>query len=269
MMPTTSVSIVVHSNHELHPESFSTTVLYNLVKNLAADHAIGLIVLIDNSELPYFDALVSISNKILYIKPDFNLGYGRGHNLARYLCRPYKYHLIVNPDVIIADPCLISELVLYMESNPCCSMTQPLITDPDLTTTQYLCKRNPALLNQLIRGFFPFLANTTFRDYIHDYEMRSVAYSKAEISSQYLSGCFMFCRRDHLDQVGWFDRRFFMYLEDADLSRRLSALGKCIHNPRYTIGHIWNRGSHKSLFLRYCAIKSFFVYSSIWGLKWY
>ena len=32
-------------------------------------------------------------------------------------------------------------------------------------------------------------------------------------------------RRDVLDAAGWFDERYFMYAEDADLSRTITALG--------------------------------------------
>ena len=61
--------------------------------------------------------------------------------------------------------------------------------------------------------------------------MRNIAYSNSIVESTYLSGAFMLCRTEVLDQVNWFDERFFMYLEDADLTRRLSKFGKCVHNP--------------------------------------
>jgi GT2 family glycosyltransferase len=39
-----------------------------------------------------------------------------------------------------------------------------------------------------------------------------------------LYGGFMLVRREALDQAGWFDERYFMYAEDADLSRTLATL---------------------------------------------
>ena len=97
--------------------------------------------------------------------------------------------------------------------------------------------------------------------------MRSIAYKANPVESSYLSGCFMLCRRKSLDKVKWFDERYFMYLEDADLTRSLSLHGKCIHYPKIEIKHVWAKGSHKKLNLRLIAIISFIKYSLKWGLK--
>ena len=99
--------------------------------------------------------------------------------------------------------------------------------------------------------------------------MRNLAYSNSIVESEYLSGAFMLCRTDFLDRVDWFDERFFMYLEDADLTRRLSKLGKCVHNPFFKVRHVWAKGSRNNNYLRIIAIISFVKYSLKWGLKLY
>ena len=38
----------------------------------------------------------------------------------------------------------------------------------------------------------------------------------------------MFVRSSAFEKVGGFDERYFLYLEDADLTRVLSLVGKCI-----------------------------------------
>ena len=97
--------------------------------------------------------------------------------------------------------------------------------------------------------------------------MKSLAYKKDVIQTEYLSGCFMFCRVADLNKVGWFDEQYFMYLEDADLTRMLSKYGKCVHIPFVFIGHLWAKESHKILKLKLIAIYSFILYSMKWGLK--
>ena len=150
-------------------------------------------------------------------------------------------------------------------------MVQPLIFDYKGDNIQYLCKKNPSLLIQIIRGFFrtkieklPLLFK-----YNYDYEMRDLAYSNSIVESTYLSGSFMLCRTDLLDIVDWFDERFFMYLEDADLTRRLSKFGKCVHNPFFKVRHVWAQGSRKNNYLRIIACISFVKYSLKWGLNLY
>ena len=60
---------------------------------------------------------------------------------------------------------------------------------------------------------------------------------------------------------------YFMYLEDADLTRRLSKVGKCVHNPNLEIFHVWERANHKKIAMVYQAIKSYYIYSKKWGLR--
>ena len=97
--------------------------------------------------------------------------------------------------------------------------------------------------------------------------MRDVAYMKSPVKSQYLSGAFMFCRRSILDQVNWFSPEYFMYLEDADLTRKMSSISDCIHDPNICVEHEWRRGSHSSFKLMIVAIYSFLLYSLKWGFR--
>ena len=52
------------------------------------------------------------------------------------------------------------------------------------------------------------------------FELRQSGYDKT-MNVPYLSGCFMFLRMSALKSEGLFDERFFMYIEDTDLTRRL------------------------------------------------
>ena len=60
--------------------------------------------------------------------------------------------------------------------------------------------------------------------------MRDAAYSNF-CRKHLFVGFFYALRTELWDAIEWFDERFFMYLEDADLTRRLSKFGKCFHNP--------------------------------------
>ena len=190
-------------------------------------------------------------------------------NLSRKYLLDEKFHLIINPDIIIEDENLITKLVNYLNQNDDTAMIQPLIIGYPDKAIQFLCKRNPTFIIQILRGFFNNFTNKLkfLRNYNFWYEMRDLAYKKDIVESTYLSGAFMLCRTAILNKINWFDERFFMYLEDADLTRRLSKFGKCIHHPLFTVRHVWARGSHKSIFLKLIAIVSYFKYSQKWGLK--
>ena len=83
----------------------------------------------------------------------------------------------------------------------------------------------------------------------------------------YLSGCCMIIPTNSFIKVSGFDENFFLYLEDADLTRKLSSVGRCLHYSNSYINHNWGRGNYKSLKLMIVNIVSAFYYFSKWGWK--
>ena len=266
-----TVSIVTFSNEKnfcISNKKFK--ILQNSIIYLCKIKIIKNILIIDNSLKPYFSSLSDTNNKIIYkhLKGE-NLGYGKAHNLSKKYLNMEKYHIVLNPDIIFYENNVITNLFEFMEKNKNVSLVQPLIKSYPDGSIQKVCKNNPTLLIQILRGFFnPLLKKIKlFSRYNDWYEMDKLAYGKDYINSEFLSGCFMFFRIEDLNTIGWFDEKFFMYLEDADITRRLSLIGKCIHKPDISVGHVWERGSHKNFKLRLIAIYSYFIYSLKWGLQ--
>jgi GT2 family glycosyltransferase len=83
----------------------------------------------------------------------------------------------------------------------------------------------------------------------------------------YLSGCCMLFRSETFEAVGGFDERFFLYLEDADLTRSLGMRGRTLHWPAASVVHHWGRGNHRSWKLTLVNFHSAWVYFRKWGLK--
>ena len=75
----------------------------------------------------------------------------------------------------------------------------------------------------------------------------------------YLSGCCMIIPTNFFIKVSGFDENFFLYLEDADLTRKLSSVGRCLHYSNSYINHNWGRGNYKSLKLMIVNIVSAFI----------
>ena len=265
-----SVSIVTFYSEGTNNLIKKIKVLENLISELSKNDLVKNIFISDNSLDSKFVAHFKSIRKIIYVHNKSNYGYAKGHNISRNYLKNVKYHLIINPDIIFSKESsqhVLTKLIFFMENNPDVHMIQPLICDEGSERIQYLCKRNPTLLIQLIRGFFPPRVLNLFKKYNYWYEMLESAYKNQPVESTYLSGSFMLCRRKYLDINKWMDSRYFMYLEDADLTRSLSKFGKCIHYPLVKVEHLWEKGSKKYLPLKFHAIRSFILYSLKWGLK--
>jgi GT2 family glycosyltransferase len=252
-----NISIVLYHNREEQIKKAIESVL-NTDLNIT-------LYLVDNSSTDSLRELERIDKRIVYIFNNSNLGFGKAHNIAlkKSIEKNIPYHLVLNPDVYF-EKGVLEELYDFMENNKDVGLVMPKVLYPD-GNIQYLCKLLPKPLDLFGRRFLnlgPFRKIVEKRNEI--YELRFTGYDKI-MEVPYLSGCFMFIRTEVLKKVGLFDERFFMYLEDTDLSRRIHRVAKTVYYPYVYIYHEYGKGSYKSLKLLYYHIKSAIKYFNKYG----
>ena len=197
-----------------------------------------------------------------------NPGYGAAINrLAKNIGYSPKYIGILNTDLYWENN-TFERLVTWLSSNRNCVLAVPKIVD-NLGNIQKLCKQNPTILALFSRRFIPnFLKPKFLKKYDNWYVMAKYNYNEI-FESSYLSGCCMLVDTKTFLTVGGFDERYFLYLEDADLTRTLSAYGRCIHLPISKIFHRWGRGNYLKINLLIVNLISAFHYFTKWGFKFY
>ena len=218
--------------------------------------------LIDNS--PTDDLRnVCTSKNVEYVFINNNLGFGAGHNLAiRKSSGQSKYHLMLNPDIFFGSQ-VLEKIFKYMENNLDIGLISPKICYPD-GSIQHLCKLLPSPLDLFIRRTNVAALKKIFKNRLDNYELKFTKYDKV-MKVPHLSGCFMFVRSDVFQKVGMFDERFFMYLEDVDLSRRIHRHYRTIYFPEVMIYHEYKKASYKEMRNFRYHICSFFKYFNKWG----
>jgi GT2 family glycosyltransferase len=252
-----NISIVLYHNREEQIKKAIESVL-NTDLNIT-------LYLVDNSSTNSLRELERIDKRIVYIFNNSNLGFGKAHNIAlkKSIEKNIPYHLVLNPDVYF-EKGVLEELYDFMENNKDVGLVMPKVLYPN-GNIQYLCKLLPTPLDLFGRRFLnfgPFKKIVEKRNEV--YELRFTGYDKI-MEVPYLSGCFMFIRVEVLKKVGLFDERFFMYLEDTDLSRRIHKVAKTVYYPYVHIYHGYGKGSYKSLKLLYYHIKSAIKYFNKYG----
>lgn len=249
-----SVSLVMYCNCK---DELTAAIQSTLKSSL-----VGKIYLIDNSPTDDLKVLKKLDlDRIEYLFKNSNSGFGRAHNVGIKLSRKegFNYHLILNPDIEFKENVLES-LYSYMESNLNCGMTMPkvLYKNGDL---QYLCKKIPSAFEMFGKRLpFKFLQTKINKSLeLHHFDYNQV------LNVPYLSGCFMFCRVSSFEKAGLFDDRYFMYMEDLDLSRSFHRYYETIFYPKVNVYHGYRSESRVNKSLLKALIVSAIKYFSKYG----
>ena len=224
------------------------------------------LVFVDNSEVDkireYINDIVGINNyDIDYIFSGNNLGYGKGNNLAinKYLGQT-KYFLISNLDIKFSIES-IKQLIEQADMIGEFGVLMPKISYRS-GENQYLCKLLPTPMNLFGRRFLKFMKKHIEKEN-KTYEYRFTNYD-IDMEVPYLSGCFMFTKYENLINENGFDKRYFMYLEDTDLSRRMFKY-KNYYIANIEVFHDFKKESHKSKKMTLAHMKSAVQYFNKWG----
>ncbi len=232
--------------------------------------AVSTWVLVDNSVDQVQEAevrrLATLAHGGVYLPSPKNIGFGAGHNLALTFLRATgatePYHLVVNPDIAF-DPAILKKLAQALEERPDVGWVMPQVRSSD-GSVQPLCKLLPTPVDLLGRRFLPSFVRNFLGMQQSDYEMEGV-YDIPSESVPFLSGCFIFARREVLHESGAFDPRYFMYMEDVDLCRRFRKHAKLLYLPEVYVEHGHHRGSYHELRLTFLHIRSAILYFQRWG----
>lgn len=182
-------------------------------------------IIIDNGPL---DETAHIARTIIpdmqILRPDQNLGFGAGINLAATMAGT-EFLLIVNPDTS-ATPEAIATLVSAADAYPQAAVIAPLHENP----------RGGTVLSfgpDPLRGNLPPAPDGFLPE--------------GPLCAETLSGAFLLIRTAAFKAAGGFDDAIFLYYEDTDLCRRLRQAGySLIVEPGSRVQHMGDASSPNS-----------------------
>lgn len=239
--------------------------LSKLFQSIENANCVERLFVIDNNacdENKHFFEKMPFYSHIEYI-PHENTGYGSSHNIAlnKAVELGSDYHVVLNPDIEF-EPDVLGKLASYMDNNKDVVYMLPKVIYPN-DELQYLCKLLPTPADLILRRFIPNCGWKQKKDAL--YSLKHSGYDRI-MNPPCLSGCFMFMRVSTLKENNiFFDERYFMYLEDFDLMRRLHRVGKTIFYPEVTIIHNHAKESYKSKKMLKIHIQSAIKYFNKFG----
>lgn len=152
---------------------------------------------------------------VALIDHGINAGFASANNIA-YEKATGDFIVLVNPDSKLNETA-ISASIRYMENNPKCGLCGGLLVDED-GHPHPSARKFPTALNKLITmsGLAERFSNSKFfgagdfRWFDH----------KTPLRVDWVPGAFTNIRRSMIEEIGFFDERFFLYYEETDLCLR-------------------------------------------------
>ncbi|MDP2709561.1 MAG: glycosyltransferase family 2 protein [bacterium] len=245
----------------------------NCIRSIKAADWSGLayeIIVVDNNSGDLSGRELEPFGRIKFIMNGRNLGLGAANNKGIRQAQG-KYIVIMNPDTAAARD-VFSKLFAFMEKNSEAGVIGPKQLNPD-GSRQDSCFRWPALMTPIYRRT-PLGRTVAGKKDLDRFLYKDYNKDKAR-EVDWLLGSFLFCRAGALRQVGAYDEKFFLYLEDTDLCRRFWRGGfKAVYYPGAEIIHNHARQSARLPWYKFFNslaswhhLSSWFKYLKKWGIR--
>lgn len=193
--------------------------------------------------------------RIKFIRSEKNLGFAGGNNLgAKYAKGEYLF--ILNPDTAVFEDTL-QIMVDYLEQHPEIGILAPKLVYPD-GTVQESCRRDMRFMDLVIKRTplrkFPWGKTRLERYLMQDFDHEKI--QEVEL----VTGAAMMMKRSFFEEIGGFDDRYFLFMEDFDLCKKTRKAGKkIVYFPKALVNHYHKRLSGGN-FLRLLGRKVFWLH---------
>lgn len=228
---TDKISIIVVTYNSLPALQDCLVHLLKIVENLENE-----IIIVDNNSSDHSPSVAkNICPQSNIIVNKSNLGFAAACNRGAKKATG-NYLLFLNPDVYL-DINAVSEIVNFYQAQERIGVAVGRLRFPD-ASFQPTCRKLPTVGNMIFsRGaFLSRILGVSDKYTLPDYAVPT------EIPAA--AGTFMMISSELFQKIGRFDERFFMYMEDTDLCKRLIMLGfRNFFLPSAQGVHEWGEGS--------------------------
>ncbi len=227
-MPEVTVVVVSFNTKEFTDKCLKHLALSNLkniqvlvVDNASSDGSVEMI----RKKYPEFSLIES----------NTNLGFGKANNLAMRKANG-KYILLLNSDAFV-QPDTLNKCVEIMKKIPECSVLGCRLTYQD----GRLQPSAGTLPNPINTFFWIWGLGST----VHP---KSPEYFSKSRRVGWVTGAFMFMRREVFEKTNGFDEQIFMYMEEIEWCKRINESGLNIYySPQISVTHLAGASSNFDL----------------------
>jgi N-acetylglucosaminyl-diphospho-decaprenol L-rhamnosyltransferase len=198
------------------------------------DNQVDQIVVVDNgAHAASSTRSVALSSGVTLAVSGRNLGFGGGVNLGA-ASADAELLLICNPDIVL-EPGALAYLRDRLASSERAGAVGPALLDEKGQVVQS-ARAFPTLQSSWQQAFLGLLHPSGQRSRQYRSRNRSLA---AGGVVDWVTGACILVRADAFHEIGGFDGRYFLYVEEVDLCWRLHAAGwEVLYEPRARVTHV-------------------------------
>lgn len=233
------------------------------IKKVLKDEPINYeIVVVDNcSKDGSYEELKKIENISVFETP-LNGGFGYGNNFGVSKANG-KYLFFLNSDTILY-PSVLCEMYHYMVQNPNTGVMSCLMEDGN---------KNPLVVSHLFETKKSLFIQTIVKPFVPEFikkyrgERNHRSFNGQIQECDWVSGAAMLMAKELFTDVGGWNEKFFMYMEDEELCYRIKQHGyKVKIFPKIGLQHLVGKSGGSS-FVAYEKYKSAKIYFSMMQKK--
>lgn len=219
------------------------------------------IIVVDNGSSDGSAAMVSTEFPfVILIQSKINLGFGAANNVAFRMTHG-RYLVLINSDAVL-HPFALKRAFERIETNPKIGLGGAKLVSQN-GSWQPSARMFPSLLND-----FLYLTGTA-RKYPSSkfFGRADRTWTSADIPGEtdWVPGAFSIVSHEALQNIGFFDERFFLYYEEVDLCKRLKLAGYSIlYWPDVVVTHF---GGESAKTLRQHQFSRVGMQLTLWSLR--
>lgn len=218
------------------------------------------VILVNNStaEDGTFNMAKSYIADIIFLKRDKLYQFGDNNNFGLKKAKG-KYVLFLNNDIKFLDSNILKEMISWMDNNPKVAVSSCALLNEDEKTLQGSGGSFPNLSKVI--AWMAFIDDLPIINKLFSSYHPNLDYFKKPHKQDWVTGAFYLVRKDVLDISGGFDLDYNAYVEETDLSYRISKLGyDTWYLPKWKIIHFGGQsyGTENSIIFEMKNLKIFY-----------
>lgn len=179
-----------------------------------------------------------------------NLGFAAANNQGIKIAKG-NYLLFLNSDTLLKDNLLV-EMIAWMDANPKVGLASSALKNKDgslqgtggyfpslLRVFSWMTIEDIPFVDKIIKPFHPLHSKSVFKN---------EQFYKTKHELDWLTGAFLLVREKVVQDIGGWDEKYFMYVEDTDFCFRAKRAGWGVfYNPQWSITHLGGASGTREL----------------------